>query len=123
MAPSPVQLTSTVPVMPVTDIADAIDFYRDRLGFTVAFQAGDYVGVVRDRAMVHIDGVINAGAGTVTCRIETEGVDELFAELDAQHVVDPAEPIHDMPWGSRQFSVLDCCGNRLTFVRSADPEE
>ncbi len=55
----------------------------------------------------------------MTCRIETNGIDELYAELEPKGVVDPAEPIHDMPWGSRQFSILDCSGNRVTFVHSA----
>jgi uncharacterized glyoxalase superfamily protein PhnB len=114
-----VKLLSTLPVIPVTDVAEAIAFYRDRLGFTVEFEQGPYAGVVRDDARLHLDGVVNAGAGTVTCRVETSGVDDLFAEMDGKGVVDPKEPIHTMPWGARQFSVLDCCGNRITFVHSA----
>ena len=84
----------------------------------VAFEAGAYVGVTRDDVM-RIAGVVNGAAGGVTCRIEIRGVDELYAELEPKGVVDPAEPIHDMPWVSRQFSILDCCGIRVTFVHSA----
>jgi uncharacterized glyoxalase superfamily protein PhnB len=113
-------LTNTIPVIPVADAREAIAFYRDRLGFQVAFEAGpDYGGVARDAALVHLDGVANGGAGTVTCRIETDAVDDLFAELEPRGVIDPAEPIRDTPFGTRQFSVLDCCGNRITFVRDA----
>ena len=118
MTTSTVHLSATVPVVPVSAIGDAIAFYRDQLGFGVAFEQGDYAGVTRDDALLHLDGVINAAAGSVTCRIETQGVDELFAELEPKGVIDPAEPIHTMPWGARQFSVLDCCGNRVTFVQS-----
>jgi catechol 2,3-dioxygenase-like lactoylglutathione lyase family enzyme len=114
-----IHLGTTVPVVPVTEIAAAVAFYRDQLGFTVAFEAGDYVGVTRDEAMLHLDGVVNNAAGRVTCRIETSGVDGLYAELEPRGVVDPEEPIRNMPWGSRQFSILDCCGNRVTFVQSA----
>ena len=78
MNTTPVHLHSTVPVLPVPDIAEARAFYSDKLGFTVDFEAGDCIGVTRDEA-----------------------------------------PIRTTPWGSRQFSVRDCCGNRLTFVRSA----
>jgi catechol 2,3-dioxygenase-like lactoylglutathione lyase family enzyme len=116
---SSVKLRSTVPVLPVSDIADASTFYSDRLGFTVDFEAGDDIGVARDEALLHLDGVVNAGAGMVTCRIEADGVDDLYAELEPAGVIDPEEPIRTTPWGSRQFSVRDCCGNRLTFVRSA----
>jgi catechol 2,3-dioxygenase-like lactoylglutathione lyase family enzyme len=114
-----VKLRSTVPVLPVSDIAEARGFYSDKLGFTVAFEAGDYIGVSRDEALLHLDGVVNDGAGMVTCRIEADGVDDLYAELEPAGVIDPAEPIRTTPWGSRQFSVLDCSGNRLTFVRSS----
>jgi catechol 2,3-dioxygenase-like lactoylglutathione lyase family enzyme len=114
-----VKLRSTVPVLPVSDIAEARTFYSDKLGFTVDFEAGDYVGIVRDEALLHLDGVVNAGAGMVTCRIEADGVDDLYAELEPGGAIDPEEAIRTTPWGSRQFSVLDCCGNRLTFVRSA----
>ena len=110
MSERTIHLGTTVPVVPVTEIAEAVAFYRDQLGFMVAFEAGAYVGVTRDDAMVHLDAVVNGAAGGVTCRIETRGVDELFAEFEPKGVVDPAEPIHDMPWGSRQFSILDCCG-------------
>jgi len=116
---SSVHLTGATPVIPVRDIREAIDFYRDRLGFTVAFEQGPYAGVTRDEVEVHLDGVVNEAAGSVTCRIETVEVDALFAELEPEGVIDPDEPLHTMPWGARQFSVLDCCGNRITFVRSA----
>src|SRR5688572_28354047 len=112
MTKSTVRLGATVPVIPVSDFAEAAAFYRDRLGFSIAFEAGpDYGGVARDDALLHLDAVVNAGAGTVTCRIETDCVDELFAELEPRGVVDPDEPIRTTPWGSRQFSVTDCCGN------------
>jgi uncharacterized glyoxalase superfamily protein PhnB len=39
-----------------------------------------------------------------------------FAELEPKGVIDPEEPIRTTPWGTRQFSVLDCCGNRITFT-------
>jgi hypothetical protein len=119
MTTNAVHLGATVPVIPVTDFGEAATFYSDRLGFAVAFEAGpDYGGVARDDALLHLDGVVNGGAGEVTCRIETAGVDELYAELEPKGVIDPEEPIRTTPWGSRQFSVKDCCGNRLTFVRS-----
>jgi hypothetical protein len=51
--------------------------------------------------------------------VTTVGVEALYTEFDAKRVVDPAEPLHTMPWGARQFSVLDCCGNRVTFVEGA----
>ena len=106
----------TVPVLPVANVEKAAEFYRDQLGFAVMFQEGDYVGVNRDDAWLHLDGVVNKAAGDVTARIELSGVDELYAEYEPRGVVDPSEPLHDLPW-ARQFSVLDADGNRVTFVQ------
>ena len=119
MTTNVIRMTASCPVIPVTDITEAVAFYRDRLGFTVAFLQGDYAGVLRDDAPLHLDGIVNAAAGKVTSRIHTEGVDELYATLEPLGVIDPAEPISTTPWGARQFSVLDCCGNRITFVKYA----
>jgi uncharacterized glyoxalase superfamily protein PhnB len=112
-------ILGTVPVIPVTDVAAAIGFYADTLGFTLAFQQGEYAGVERGAAHLHLDGVVNAAAGQVTVRIAVEGVDALYSEIEPQGVVDPAEPLNTKPWGARQFSVLDLCGNRITFVEGA----
>jgi hypothetical protein len=49
--------------------------------------------------------------------VNVEGVDRLFAILEPRGVIDPDEPLNTKPWGARQFSVLDCCGNRITFVQ------
>ena len=119
MTGNPIKLTSSTPVIPVLDASEAIRFYTDELGFALAFEQGAYAGVVRDGIEVHLDAIVNEAAGKVTCRFGTDGVDELFAELEPKGVIDPAEPIRDTPWGTRQFSVLDGCGNRLTFVRAS----
>jgi catechol 2,3-dioxygenase-like lactoylglutathione lyase family enzyme len=115
-----VRFTAVVPVVPVTDVREAVDFYRDKLGFEQAFEAGpDYVGVTRLGVELHLDGVVNAAAGDVSVRITTDGIDALYAELEPGGVVHPDEPLETKPWGLRQFSVLDPSGNRLTFAQPA----
>jgi uncharacterized glyoxalase superfamily protein PhnB len=120
MTTDDVKFTAVVPVIPVTSTPEAIAFYRDKLGFELAFEAGpDYAGVARLGVELHLDGVVNAAAGDVSVRITTHGVDALHAELEPQGVVDPQEPLETKPWGLRQFSVRDNCGNRLTFAQPA----
>jgi len=58
-------------------------------------------------------------AGTASCRIEVEGVDELYSELRAADVLHPierdgSEP-NDTDFGTREFATLDLDGNLLTF--------
>ena len=108
---------TTIPVLPVADFAAAAKYYDEKLGFGLVFEAGPtYGGVARGADVLHLDGVANAAAGKVTCRIEMTDVEALYAELEPRGVIDPAEPLRTMPWGAKQFSVLDVDGNRITFT-------
>jgi catechol 2,3-dioxygenase-like lactoylglutathione lyase family enzyme len=120
MTTDDVKFTAVVPVIPVTSTPEAIAFYRDKLGFELAFEAGpDYAGVARLGVELHLDGVVNAAAGEVSVRITTAGVETLYAELEPQGVIHPEEPLETKPWGLRQFSIVDLDGNRLTFAQPA----
>ncbi|HEY7069828.1 MAG TPA: VOC family protein [Acidimicrobiales bacterium] len=120
MTTEDVKFTAVVPVVPVRNAADAIAFYRDKLGFDLAFEAGpDYAGVARLGVELHLDGVVNDAAGAVSVRITVHGVDALYAELEPRGVIHPEEPLEIKPWGLRQFSVVDLDGNRITFAQPA----
>ncbi len=58
-------------------------------------------------------------AGTASCRIRVEGVDELFRELAAQDVLHPVakDGVSDTDFGSREFATLDLDGNLVTFFQ------
>ena len=49
-------------------------------------------------------------------RIEVDDVDGLCAELMARHPRHNKAEVHTMPWGTRDFTVTDPFGNRLTFT-------
>ena len=112
------ELTSAVPVLPVQDVSKAIDFYTTRLGFAKVFAFGPYAGVQRGAVTIHLDGAeVAAYPGPTCCRVNVRGVDALWSELQEHpDVLHPGEPLETKPSGQRQFSVLDCCGNRITFA-------
>lgn len=116
---SDLELRTAVPVLPVEDVSKAVEFYVTRLGFVKAFEMGAYAGVQRGPLMIHLDGEDNAYRGPTCCRVGVQGVDALSSEMEARGVVHPDEPLETKPWGIRQFSVLDCCGNRITFGQPA----
>jgi catechol 2,3-dioxygenase-like lactoylglutathione lyase family enzyme len=131
------RLTQTIPALPVRDMTAAVAFYRDRLGFEVLHHEGGFAVVCRDEAVLHLwesgdetwrerpdavekpvcTGAESFLAGTASCRIMTEGVDELFAELRAADVLHPVskEGVEDTDFGTREFATLDLDGNLLTF--------
>ena len=133
------KLTQTIPALPVRDMSAAVAFYRRRLGFGVLHHDGGFAVLCRDEAVVRLwessdetwreradvaDRPVRSGAesfiaGTASCRIATEGVDELYEELRGQEVLHPVsrDGVDDTDFGKREFAVLDLDGNLVTFFR------
>lgn len=142
---SEVRLGRTIPALPVRSVVAAVAHYRDRFGFTaVHVDDGGFAVLRRDDAIVHLwqaaddawqaadprpDSPVCSGAesflaGTASCRIETEGVDELWAELRAAgvlHSVSASGP-GDTGFGTREFAALDLDGNLVEFYRWTAPD-
>ena len=131
-----VTLTQTIPALPVRDAARAVDFYRDRLGFDVLHHDGGFAVLGRDEAVIHLwqasdeswreresferpvrSGAESFIAGTASCRIATDGVDELYEELGAEGVLHPVsrDAVQETDFGTREFAVLDLDGNLISF--------
>ena len=100
MAGSGSRLEATVAVVPVRDVAKALAFYGESLGFRRLFEYGPYAGVGRGPIELHLDGSAPP-SGPVSVRILVSGVDVLYAELQKQAVIDPAEPLETKPFGMR----------------------
>jgi catechol 2,3-dioxygenase-like lactoylglutathione lyase family enzyme len=134
----PPALVQTIPALPVRDAAAAVAFYRDRLGFEVLHHDGGFAVVNRDEAVVHlweasdegwqerdsIERPVRSGAesfiaGTASCRIRVEGVDELYGELRESGVLHRVsrEGVEETDYGTREFSALDLDGNLIGFFQ------
>jgi catechol 2,3-dioxygenase-like lactoylglutathione lyase family enzyme len=133
-----IRLGRTIPALPARDVAEAVSFYRDRLGFEALHHDGGFAVLRRDDAILHLwqaddaswteraagESPVRSGAesflaGTASCRIELEGVDELYAELSERDVLHPVsrDGVTDTDFGSREFATLDRDGNLVTFYR------
>jgi catechol 2,3-dioxygenase-like lactoylglutathione lyase family enzyme len=131
-------LSQTIPALPVRDVALAVPFYRDRLGFTMLHHVGGFAVLGRDDAVVHlwqagddswrerdsIERPVQSGAesfiaGTASCRIRVDGVDELYEELRSANVLHPVskDNVNNTDFGTREFSTLDGDGNLVTFFQ------
>ena len=126
----------TIPALPARDVAASVDFYRERFGFEALHHENGFAVLGRDDAVVHlwqasdetwrkrdsIERPVRSGAesfiaGTTSCRIEVDGVDDLYDELRATNVLHPVsrEGVEEMDFGSREFATLDPDGNLITF--------
>jgi len=109
-------LQSAVPILASLDAAETVKFYTEKLGFTFHSEWDGYLIFSKDDIQLHFwptnDPEIPKNTG---CYMNVSEVDKLYARYEAEHVIHPEGSLKDMPWGMRQFSVLDNNGNIIHF--------
>ena len=116
MADAAFQLTGQATVLHVKDMAVALAYYRDKLGFAVSFTWEDpprYVCLCLGDVAIHLNSYVPPAGWSHVC-IFCKGIDALYAQLVARAVT-VEEPIADRPYGMRDFTVIDPEGHRLVF--------
>jgi catechol 2,3-dioxygenase-like lactoylglutathione lyase family enzyme len=119
-------LVTAEPQVFTTDIAAAIDFYVQRLGFAVAFSYGEpafYAQVFRDGARLnlrHVDALPMDPAqrdreGLLSASIALDDAKPLFLEYQSAGVTF-TQTLRSEPWGARTFIVRDPDGNLILFA-------
>jgi catechol 2,3-dioxygenase-like lactoylglutathione lyase family enzyme len=112
----------TTPILRIFDEAKAREFYIDFLGFHVdwehRFEPGTplYMQVSRDACVLHLSEHYGDGSPGAAMRIETSELDAFQVELISKQFKYARPGIEAMPWGTRDMSVNDPFGNRLTFT-------
>jgi catechol 2,3-dioxygenase-like lactoylglutathione lyase family enzyme len=112
------RVTTLSPVFAVRDLDAALDFYRLRLGFSVAWTWGDppaRAGVRIDDIEIQLDAAERGappGPSVVYCHMT--GVEAYYAACRARGVAFALE-LGERPWGMRDFRVEDPDGNRIGF--------
>jgi catechol 2,3-dioxygenase-like lactoylglutathione lyase family enzyme len=113
------RVTKVFPIFAVADLEAAMRYYRDELGFTVAWKWGDppqRAGVVLDDIefqLVAPGPGIPPGPALVYCHMT--GLDGYYAECRARGA-EIALELGDRPWGARDFRIVDPDGNRIGFA-------
>ena len=93
-----IEFNSAVPVLPSLDIEASVSFYKESLGFSLAFQYPDYAGVQRGPVQVHFWRCEDPAIPKMTsCRINLRGVDALYKVAQVQGVVHPNGPLATSP--------------------------
>ena len=110
------------PILGTRDVEKAIQFYVDRLGFTLAFRDGsvptNYVGLRRDGIELHMQFQYAHEMGTTRLRIVVDDPDALYDEYKDKGVFYERTRLADTPWGTREFALYDLDRNALTFYRN-----
>ena len=133
------RLVHAIPTLPVRDTSHSAAFYRDKIGCAIWHEQAGFAIVGRDAFELHLgqsddrswegragkpvqSGSESFLAGTASCRVEVDGVDDLHAELAPRGVLHPNGALGTREWGTREFAILDPDGNLITFFqRVASP--
>lgn len=112
-----------VPQLRTTNLAQTIDFYTTKLGFTLEFQYQDfYAGVRHGDSLVHLKHVdvpdpsiaFVAHGDHLHLYLETPDVAAVAAVLKSRGV-QLVEEVHDTAWQTRECVVTDDQGHTLYF--------
>jgi catechol 2,3-dioxygenase-like lactoylglutathione lyase family enzyme len=104
------------PVLMVGDVAAAVDFYRDKLGFDVGFTWGEpmtMAGVTIGDVQVFLEKGAGSPASTAVYFVVGDA-DELY-EFQVANGVEVVEPPDDRPYDLRDYAVRDLNGYVLSF--------
>jgi catechol 2,3-dioxygenase-like lactoylglutathione lyase family enzyme len=134
------KMIQAIPALPVQNIEASVAFYRDKLGFTPRYQETGFARLQRDGVEIQIweardeswktrstekplncivSGAESFLAGTASCRLEVQGLDDLYGEYKASSVLyNEDTKVKTQWWGDRDFPVLDLDGNLITFFET-----
>jgi catechol 2,3-dioxygenase-like lactoylglutathione lyase family enzyme len=119
------RLVAAVPALAVSDERRAIAFLETALGMVELRADGRGLGFLqRDQVTIQVwvaDGSAPGAerhlAGSVSCRVEVTGIEQLYRHCQALGVVHPNAPLQDQPWGMREFAILDPDNNLITLFQ------
>ena len=125
-APAASRLMKGIPVVFVSDVRVAAEFYREKLGFAIDFLHGQpafYASVSRDEACIHLrfvhQPVFVAGLREqeqlLSGFVAVANVKRLFTEYETRNVPF-VHRLKKEPWGQSSFIVRDPDGNWLCFA-------
>lgn len=115
-----------MPVVLVSDVQAAAEFYRDKLGFAIDFLHGQpafYASVSRDEASIHLRFVhqpvfvasLRDEEEVIAAFVSVANVKGLFAEYESRNVAF-VHRLRKEPWGQSAFIVRDLDGNSICFA-------
>jgi len=110
-------LEAAVPILSVTDLSEALDYYQRVLGFQVGWKWGEpprLASVCRDRVEVNLSQSPEANPGTSKVYFQMVGVDAYYGHITTAGAK-VAVPLADRPYGMRDFRIVDPSGNELSF--------
>jgi catechol 2,3-dioxygenase-like lactoylglutathione lyase family enzyme len=108
-----------VPVLPVDDLRLAREFYVDKLGFSVRFEASEdgrtgLLGIARGSIAITLDCPMDGHGRQACVSLEVESADRYYAEWSSR--VPAVQAPRDETWGARTFGLQDPFDNTIFVI-------
>jgi catechol 2,3-dioxygenase-like lactoylglutathione lyase family enzyme len=114
-------LQKACPILPAPDVPGTLAWYRDKLGFTIGGDWGDYGIVHRDGVELHFWKCADrAIAEQSSAYLRVADIDELRATMHTASEGGRISEVKDQPWKMREFYIWDPNGNLLRFGQYAE---
>jgi len=117
------EMLDLIPTFSVADMRKAIDFYYNKLGFSIVLQSGAaYTAMGRDQVQIGL--ALDKGAAKVrkgSCYIQMTEVDRFYRDVVGRGVK-PTSALKTQPSKMREFSVTDPDGDVLIFGEYVGPK-
>jgi len=112
-------LERAIPILPVADLSLAREFYVEKLGFRVQFEASEdgrngVMGLERGTIKLVVDCPM-AGHGRNACASLRVNSADAYYEEWRKRVEIPRPPVNE-GWGGRTFDVRDPFGNSIFVI-------
>jgi hypothetical protein len=113
------RLTGAIPTLASLSFEETSDFYS-RLDFDVLHSDISFLLMHRDgvRLSFWLTGNRRVPQAT-SCWLEVCGIVSLYAQFKALDIVHRKGHLDTKPWGTREFSIVDCHGNLIRFSERA----
>ena len=109
-------LVSAVPILCTGKFEQSVDFFR-RLGFDTRYKDAMYAIMARDAVELHLNEQpgLDKNDNMHQCRFYVTKIDALYTSFP-EDAIHPNGKLAMMPWGTREFAVLDPSGLCVKFV-------
>lgn len=117
------QFLSVHPVLAVKDVIKSLDFYVNKLGFTIAFADHEttpmYAGIRRGNVEIHLQwhdaSEWENNIDRPMLRFLIHDTNTLFTEYKTKDVFHEKTALKETAWGTKEFAFYDIDNNGLTF--------
>ncbi|HVU55752.1 MAG TPA: VOC family protein [Puia sp.] len=117
---------SAATIFNVSDLASAVNYYVEVLGFKIAFRYGEFAGLEYGNVLVYLSGPghegIKRAIGQGQLYIFCDEVDKYFQDISAKGALVMAAP-GDRAYGMRDFGIRDPDDNVLSFGKGLEAEQ